>query len=75
MTENTKMEELQTGEGLFQLSSRLNLQKGFNFSNCTCAVFNANGGREQEATFSFPPEPEGMKPFGLLGSVLILTTT
>lgn len=75
MTENTKKEELQTGEGLFQLSSRLNLQKGFNFSICTCAVFNANGGREQEATFEFPPETEGMRPFGLLGSVLILTTT
>lgn len=56
MTENATMEEKQTDEGLFQLSSRLPLQ---NFSNYTCAVFNANGAREQETTFEFPPKSEG----------------
>lgn len=69
MTENATMEERQTEEGLFLLSSKLNLQKGFVSSSCTCAVYNASGVREQENTFKF--YPEGMRPFRLL----IVTTS
>lgn len=56
------MEEKTTGEGLFQLSSRLNLQGGLTFSNATCVVFNANGEREQEKTFQFYPEGMRLSP-------------
>lgn len=51
-----------TAEGLFQLSSRRNLQKGLTFSNTTCVVFNANGEREQEMTFKFYPEGMRLSP-------------
>lgn len=67
------MKQTQTEEGLFQLSSRLMVQERSNFSNFSCVVFNASGGRERETTFEFVPEPEGTRPLRLLSSFLILT--
>lgn len=61
--------------GLFQLSSRLKLQKGSISPKYTCTVFSASGGREGEATWEPKPKTDGTSRFGLLGLVLLLSTT
>lgn len=61
--------------GLFQLSSRLVLQKGSISSEYNCTVFNASGRREGEATYQPEPKTDGTSRFRLLGSVLLLSTT
>ncbi|XP_070777295.1 tyrosine-protein kinase-like otk isoform X2 [Enoplosus armatus] len=57
-TGSSKMDVKQTESGLFHLSSKLNLMRGSIFSKYTCVVFNASGGKEDEATFEIPNTPE-----------------
>ncbi|XP_049901111.1 uncharacterized protein zgc:174863 isoform X2 [Epinephelus moara] len=58
-TGSSQMEAKKTGTGLFHLSSKLPLQPGSRFSNYTCIVYNASGGKEGENTFVLPaPPPE-----------------
>lgn len=53
-TSSSQMEAKNTESGLFHLSSKLPLQPGSRFSNYTCVVFNATGGKEGEKTFVLP---------------------
>ena len=69
-TESSKTESRQTKEGLFELSSRLTLPKGFNSSSYTCAVFSASGGREHESTHRFHAKAEGTRPLSTLALTL-----
>ncbi|XP_040002734.1 butyrophilin subfamily 1 member A1 isoform X2 [Xiphias gladius] len=55
---SSKMEVKQTQSGLFNLSSKLTLVQGSNFSKYTCVVFNASGGKETETTFEVENAPE-----------------
>ncbi|XP_044044986.1 uncharacterized protein zgc:174863 isoform X2 [Siniperca chuatsi] len=57
-TKSSKMETKLTESGLFHLSSKLSLLRGSVFSKYTCVVFNASGGKEDEATFEVLKEPE-----------------
>lgn len=84
-TEDAHMLATPMDGGLFQLSSRLKLQKRSISSKYTCAVFNASGGKDGEATCDFTCEAtcevtcesktEGRCRFRLPGSVLLLSTT
>ncbi|XP_049427137.1 butyrophilin-like protein 1 isoform X1 [Epinephelus fuscoguttatus] len=56
-TSSSQMEAKKTGSGLFHLSSKLPLQPGSRFSNYTCIVYNASGGKEGENTFVLPDLP------------------
>lgn len=59
-TKSAKMEVKQAEDGLFNLSSELSLLQGSTFSKYTCKVFNASGGKEDEATFEITEKPEGI---------------
>uniref|UniRef100_A0A3Q3KRJ5 Ig-like domain-containing protein n=1 Tax=Monopterus albus TaxID=43700 RepID=A0A3Q3KRJ5_MONAL len=52
-TQSSTMEARQTDGGLFQLSSELTLLHGSSFDQYACVVFNASGGRVNEATYDF----------------------
>ncbi|KAK9540020.1 hypothetical protein VZT92_002496 [Zoarces viviparus] len=60
LTKDSQMEAKPTESGLFQLSSKLVLGQAADVSEYTCGVFNASGGKEQEATFKVntPKPPE-----------------
>ncbi|XP_069023924.1 butyrophilin subfamily 1 member A1 [Embiotoca jacksoni] len=82
-TKSSEMEAKQTDEGLFQLSSKLELLPGSTFSKYTCVVFNASGGKEDETTFELQPSPLGhekgaeisaskiVAPVVVIGSLLV----
>lgn len=55
-TKSAELEVKETEDGLFQLTSRLSLLRGSIFSKYTCVVFNATGGKEEEAAFEIPPD-------------------
>lgn len=50
-TKSSEMMAEKTERSLFHLSSTLTLLRGSIFSKYTCVVFNASGGKEDEATF------------------------
>ncbi|XP_070710978.1 V-set domain-containing T-cell activation inhibitor 1 [Pempheris klunzingeri] len=61
-TKSSEMEAKQTESGLFTLSSKLILLQRSTFSKYTCVVYNASGGKEDEATFLLDtPTPEGQE--------------
>ncbi|XP_045904060.1 selection and upkeep of intraepithelial T-cells protein 7 isoform X1 [Micropterus dolomieu] len=62
-TVSSKMEANLTENGLFHLSSKLSLLRGSIFSKYTCVVFNASGGKEFEATYELPSDPEKLDRF------------
>ncbi|XP_047433549.1 endothelial cell-selective adhesion molecule isoform X2 [Mugil cephalus] len=64
-TKSSKMEVIQTDNGLYQLSSNLALLSGSTFSKYTCVVFNSSGGKEGEATYEITSIPE---VYGSLGA-------
>lgn len=50
-TKSSEMTATPTERGLFHLSSTLTLLRGSIFSKYTCVVYNASGGKEDEAAF------------------------
>lgn len=83
--EDAQMPATPMDGGLFQLTSRLKLQKRSISSKYNCTVFSASGGLDGEVTCDFTceatcevtcePKLEGTCCFRLLGSVLLLSTT
>lgn len=85
-TKSATMVSKKTENGLFHLSSSLHLLQGSIFSKYTCVVFNASGGKEDEATIDIPdagsshgPEPEKfvgatskiVAPVVVIGSLIV----
>ncbi|XP_040892582.1 poliovirus receptor-like isoform X2 [Toxotes jaculatrix] len=67
-TRSSKMEVTVTENGLLKLTSKLPLLHGSIFSKYTCVVYNASGGKEDEAIYKVQDRPEGQEGGRVLGA-------
>lgn len=67
-TQGSEMHTEQQNSGLFNLSSKLRLLPGSTFSKYTCVVYNATGGKEDEAIFKV----QGRDPQEITGGIRCL---